>query len=507
MPCLVGVLSLLAILAVGAATARAATTTTTFASPGEYSFTVPAGVSSLTAVVVGAPGGACPPARTSGGRAAAVTVSVAVTSGQQLLAGVGGPGGNCAPAAAGPGGLGGGASGGTAPAGHTGGGGGGGASLVGGASPSPGFPGLLVVAGAGGGAATWNSSGFTPANGGSSGSPGGAAGGGAGTLTAGGGGGGGCGPACDYDGHAGAYGVGGAGGAGTCPAGNGDNPDGGGGGGGGYYGGGGGGFCIFVTGGGGGGSSFVSPFVTTVIAPNLTTAPPGVSFTYAAPTADESTSALSFGVGTVGSAGAEQILTVTNNGSAPLLVSGILLGGADPGDFLIGNRCQSAVAPGASCQVGVRFNPQATGTRTGTMSLLANTAISPPAVKLTGGQAGASLGAGSKRTRKVALLSCHTPVRRTGLGFTARAPTCTARVRSGSLKLTRTGATTRATLARGRVTYGTGTTQTSAHGELRLALNERRNLKPGSYTLTLRQRHGRHWRTRHELVNLVRVGR
>ncbi len=494
------VLGVLAILMFGVAMARAATTTTAFASPGEYSFTVPAGVSNLTAVIVGAPGGACPGAHTTGGRAAAVTVSVAVNSGEQFFAGVGGPGGNCAPAAAGAGGIGGGANGGGAPTGYTGGAGGGGASVVGVASPSPGFPGLLVVAGAGGGAANLNSGPYV-ANGGASGSPGGAAGGRPGTLTAGGAAGGGCG--CQYDGHPGSYGTGGAGASGTCTPGPYTDPDGAGGGGGGYYGGGGGAFCVLANGGGGGGSSFVSSTVTTVIAPNLTTAPPGVSFTYAAPTADESTTGLNFGVGTVGSADAEQTLTVTNNGSAPLLVSGVLLGGANPGDFLIGNRCQAAVAPGASCQVGVRFNPQATGARSATLSLLTNTAIAPPAVKLTGGQAGALRGAGSKRAGKVAVLSCKTAARRSGLGFTARAPTCTARVRSGSLKLTRTGVTTRATLARGRVTYATGTRLTTAHGQLRLVLNERRSLKPGTYTLTIRQRHGRRWRTRRELVDLV----
>ena len=109
-----------------------------------------------------------------------------------------------------------------------------------------------------------------------------------------------------------------------------------------------------------------------------------VTITYAAPAAKESTSTLSFGTQPQGTVGAEQILTVTNDGSAPLVISGAVLGGTDPGDFLIGDRCQQAVGAGASCQVGVRFAPQKGGQRSASLTLLTNASSTPTAVALSG---------------------------------------------------------------------------------------------------------------------------
>ncbi|MHB1537865.1 MAG: hypothetical protein ACYCYN_05065, partial [Solirubrobacteraceae bacterium] len=91
---LAATLGALAALGWVAGTARAqTTTTTTYATPGSYIFTVPAGVSSLTVTAVGAAGGACN--ATSGGEGASGTVTVTVSSGQELAVGVGGPGGGC----------------------------------------------------------------------------------------------------------------------------------------------------------------------------------------------------------------------------------------------------------------------------------------------------------------------------------------------------------------------------------------------------------------------------
>jgi hypothetical protein len=56
-----------------------------------------------------------------------------------------------------------------------------------------------------------------------------------------------------------------------------------------------------------------------------------VTITYAAPTADVSPGSLGFGTEPQGVASVEQDLTVTNNGSAPLVVSGVLISGTNPG--------------------------------------------------------------------------------------------------------------------------------------------------------------------------------
>jgi hypothetical protein len=179
--------------------AHAATTATaTFSSPGQYSFSVPPGVTSIAVTAVGGAGGSCAPdiAPASpgpwvGGSGAQVAATVAVSPGERLLVGVGTPGGRCGVPAGGAGGTGGGGSGGAGLVAELhGGGGGGGASLVGVASPSPGFPGSLVVAGAGGGASGAADNGALaggPAGSGGSAYPDApAAGGGGGTLTSGG---------------------------------------------------------------------------------------------------------------------------------------------------------------------------------------------------------------------------------------------------------------------------------------------------------------------------------
>jgi hypothetical protein len=160
----------------------------------------------------------------------------------------------------------------------------------------------------------------------------------------------------------------------------------GGGGGGGYYGGGGGGGSTpgLVGGGGGGGSSFVIPSATGVSGPTATSSSPVVSITYPVPTAAVGPSTLSFGTEPQGVASAEQSLTVSNNGSAPLVVSGVLLGDANHGDYQVDDGCQQPVAAGSSCQIGVRFAPQAAGASTASLTVLSNAQSTPAPVSLSG---------------------------------------------------------------------------------------------------------------------------
>lgn len=460
----------------GATVVQAASATTDFTSPGAYEFSVPLGVTSVTVVAVGAAGGNC---GYGGGQGAAVTAIVAVSSGEALSVGVGASGGPCRQPDAGLGGIGGGGNGGV---GHNrdGGAGGGGASLVSLASPLGGSSGLLVVAGGGGGGA--GESAF-PASGGSAGSPGAGqpnGGGGPGTSTGGGAGG-------QPDGGSGSLGLGGTGG--DCGF---DFTSSGGGGGGGYYGGGGGGGCGGS--GGGGGSSFVTPGGTVVLSPTPTTATAAVSITYAAPTADESSKALSFASQAPGTASPEQVLTVTNRGSAPLVVSGVLLGGSDPDDFLIGNRCQQPVAVGSNCQVGVRFNPQTSGARSGSLTVLSNAPGAPKKVALSG--TGAGVSASSPHSPgKVALIRCKAIHLRPNDREHRGAPrtTCARKVVSGKLEFAGAGSSTRATIVRGRKVFAAGVSVAQAKGELLLVLSDRRPLKHGTYTLILRHRRHRRW--------------
>ncbi len=112
-----------------------------------------------------------------------------------------------------------------------------------------------------------------------------------------------------------------------------------------------------------------------------------VSVMISAPTADASPGTLTFGNPTPipqGTISAPQPVTITNNGSAPLAVSGFATSGSNPEDFFVGNNnCDQDVDPGESCAVDVRFGPQASGSRSATLTALTN-AAGDPTVGLTG---------------------------------------------------------------------------------------------------------------------------
>jgi Divergent InlB B-repeat domain len=276
------------------AAARAATRTFQF-TRAEQTFTVPAGVTSLYVVAIGAPGGTGfgNTRGGPGGKGAKAAADVAVMPGDVLYVEVGGPGGDASGSSGAPPAPGGFNGGGVGPTCQVcdGGGGGGGASDIRTASasgnPISSLQSRLIVAGGGGGGG--GEGGIAGGAGGAGGHPGtprpssctsgSGCGGGAGTQSAGGSGGAsysGCAP----DGSQGVLGIGGEGGGASSSSCN----DGGGGGGG-LYGGGGGGSGAPGppgTGGGGGGSSgfkIVSGTTHTSIGPSPT-ATPSITITY-----------------------------------------------------------------------------------------------------------------------------------------------------------------------------------------------------------------------------------
>jgi hypothetical protein len=112
-----------------------------------------------------------------------------------------------------------------------------------------------------------------------------------------------------------------------------------------------------------------------------------VSVLLNAPSANPSPAVLSFGsVVPVpqGWLSAPQNATITNNGSAPLIVSGFVLSGTDGDDFLTStDTCHALVPPGSSCSVAVRFAPQAQGSSSAMLTALTN-APTNPVVSLAG---------------------------------------------------------------------------------------------------------------------------
>lgn len=223
----------------------------TYSSPGLYSLVVPGGISSIGALAEGAAGGG-----SGGGPGGAISATLPVTPGQDLIISVGtNTGGNSSEGPSGGGGLG--------WSGYPGSPGGGASDIrLGGAALGD----RVLVAGGGGGTSYSGTSGG--AGGASTGATGAQSfdsyGGAGGSQSSGGVGGTVVQPACNNtyfgggtgaNGSAGTFGIGGAGGSAAYT---------GGGGGGGYYGGGGGGTCDFFSSGGGGGSSYAEASATGV---------------------------------------------------------------------------------------------------------------------------------------------------------------------------------------------------------------------------------------------------
>jgi hypothetical protein len=374
---------------------------------------------------------------------------------------------------------------------------------------SPGFGSLLIVAGGGGGrgGGPGGAGGDADADGtGMSGAGGGAAG----TQTHGGAG------AVGGHGSDGGFGVGGNGGDSFGGA------FGGGGGGGGYYGGGGGGAddncCVNDGGGGGGGgSSFTVASATGVTGPTPTSAAAKVTIRYAVPTADASQTSLTFTTQPQATVSPEQTITVTNNGSADLVVSGAVLGGTNPSDYLLDNGCQQPVAAATSCTIGVRFAPQGQGTSSATLTLLTNAPTAPGAIALAG--TGGQLPQGSPGVRgetgppgpsgpsgpsgpqgkqgppgKIELITCREvtrTIKHLGHKVRVKRRVCHGRTVSGIVSFTVAGAADRATLSRGARIYARGASVSTAGGRSQLVLLLRRPLRRGQYVLTLRRhRHG-----------------
>ncbi|MGZ8259156.1 MAG: choice-of-anchor D domain-containing protein [Caldimonas sp.] len=103
-----------------------------------------------------------------------------------------------------------------------------------------------------------------------------------------------------------------------------------------------------------------------------------------APSASVTPPALAFSQVT-GTVSAPQTVRIANTGSAPLVIGGVAVSGAQAGDFaLVSNTCAGSVAAGASCTVNVTFTPAANGTRVASLVVSHNAAGSPASVALNG---------------------------------------------------------------------------------------------------------------------------
>ena len=275
-------------------------------------------------------------------------------------------------------------------------------------------------------------------------------------------------------GHPDAGGTGGSPGGGTGSLGFGGSSDTGGGGGGGLYGGGGGGDNTFDPtsgsggGGGGGGGSNLVPLGGS--ASTDTTGVPSVTISYDAPLTLISPPGLSFPTQAQSTLSASGALTLNNAfGLAPLIVTGVTFAGTDPQDYLItSDGCLGPVLPGASCQIGIGFAPQAQGIRSASLVIASNAPDSPLILPLSGtggqlpqgppGQTGATGATGATGSQgpegppgQIELVVCKAmkkTVTTHGHKHKVKVQKCTTRLVSGTVKFTTAAGDLRATVAR-----------------------------------------------------------
>jgi hypothetical protein len=93
-----------------------------------------------------------------------------------------------------------------------------------------------------------------------------------------------------------------------------------------------------------------------------------------------SASSLGYGSQVLGTTSTSKAVTLKNNQSGLLTISGI----TTSGDFAQNNNCASSLAAGVSCTINVTFTPTATSTRSGTLAVSDNASGSPQSVALSG---------------------------------------------------------------------------------------------------------------------------
>ena len=111
-----------------------------------------------------------------------------------------------------------------------------------------------------------------------------------------------------------------------------------------------------------------------------------------APVISYTPGSLDFGTRSVGAVSSAQVVTVSNSGTANLVLSELKFAGDHPGDFQIDSGALPiTVAPGGNTSLQVKFAPTAIGQRNATLVLTTNAASSPHVLALTGNGSGADV--------------------------------------------------------------------------------------------------------------------
>ncbi len=98
-----------------------------------------------------------------------------------------------------------------------------------------------------------------------------------------------------------------------------------------------------------------------------------------------SPTALNFGLQKVGTKSAPEVVTVSNQGSASIVITNLSIGGTNKSDFSETDTCTGqSIPPHGVCKVSVTFAPTRTGKRSATLSVKAKGTASPRPMTLSG---------------------------------------------------------------------------------------------------------------------------
>lgn len=106
-----------------------------------------------------------------------------------------------------------------------------------------------------------------------------------------------------------------------------------------------------------------------------------VSILFEPDTLVASAQSLSFGEQLEGTPSSPQVLTLTNNGTSPLVIVDVATGAAE---FVPTNTCGASIVGGASCTVSVTFSPSALGPQSSALTITDNSVGSPHSYSLDG---------------------------------------------------------------------------------------------------------------------------
>jgi MBG domain (YGX type)/Abnormal spindle-like microcephaly-assoc'd, ASPM-SPD-2-Hydin len=131
-----------------------------------------------------------------------------------------------------------------------------------------------------------------------------------------------------------------------------------------------------------------SATITVAVAAPATSGTVTLTGTTARPTVSVTPTSIAFGTVPVNTTSAPQTITVTNTSTtAPLVINGIALGGANPARFAQTNNCPiggTGLAAGGTCTISVTFTPNRAVARSATITVRSTASNGNQVVTLTG---------------------------------------------------------------------------------------------------------------------------